>query len=389
MSDGPRSSPSRETHPQPEEQERRKEDCRRPRSSQGGPELCWRSWAKGSSGSRMPPRGRRSRCLWVLLVVGVLASLSLYCRRLNLQPSLPVPRFQSITLSDGTLTFPLNLSRYEAEFPHLQHHPCRAVIAEAGVCQQGRGPPLLLLAVKSHPASSGRRAALRRTWARPGEAGGYRLQPLFLMATTPNAQHLSLARRESSDFGDVVLWDFLESHHNLSLKERCFLQWLHQHCPEAAFVFKGDDDLFVNPEALAGYLQHSPDASLFIHGHIRRHAAVIRQGKYAVSHTLYPLDHYPDFASGGGFVLPGSMLPALYQASLQLPVFPLDDVYLGFLVLAAGLPFSHDERFRVWGAPKEEQGVFRESFTVHGITPERMEEVWEGLRSPPRQGEAA
>ncbi|XP_015283372.1 PREDICTED: N-acetyllactosaminide beta-1,3-N-acetylglucosaminyltransferase 3-like [Gekko japonicus] len=340
----------------------------------------------------MPLRAQRSRCLGVLLV-GVPVSLFLYSCRLTLrtqhlppplQPSLPASRRQSVTLSDGTLTFPLNLSRYEAEFPHLQHHPCRAVIAEAGVCRHVPGPPLLLLAVKSHPASSGRRAALRRTWARPGEAGGFRLQPLFLMAMTPDARHLRLVQRESSDFGDVVLWDFLESHHNLSLKERCFLQWLHRHCQQAVFVFKGDDDLFMNPEALAGYLRHLPNASLFIHGNIQRHSAVMRRGKYGVSRTLYPLDHYPHFASGGGFVLPGSSLPALYQASLQLPVFPLDDVYLGFLVLAAGLPFSHDERFRVWGAPKDEPEVFRESFTVHGVTPERMEEVWKGLGSPHR-----
>ncbi|XP_060112462.1 N-acetyllactosaminide beta-1,3-N-acetylglucosaminyltransferase 2-like [Heteronotia binoei] len=340
--------------------------------------------------------GVRWRChLWVQL--GVLVALFLYSYHLTLQtqrlppplrPTLPLSHRQSVTLSDGTFTFHLNLSCYEAQFPQLQRHLCRAVIAEAGVCKRAGGLPLFLLAVKSHPASSGRRAALRRTWARAGVAGGYRLQPLFLMAKTPDARHLSLVRQESSHFRDVVLWDFLESHHNLSLKERCFLQWLHTHCRQAAFVFKGDDDLFMNPQALTGYLRHLPNASLFIHGNIQRHAAVMRRGKYSVSRTLYPLEHYPHFASGGGFVLPGSLVPALYQASLRLPVFPLDDVYLGFLVLAAGLSFSHEKRFRVWGAPKDELQVYRESFTVHGIPPKRMEEVWKGLWSP-RQGKEA
>lgn len=50
-----------------------------------------------------------------------------------------------------------------------------------------------------------------------------------------------------------------------------------------------------------------------------------------------------------------------------------------------GLSFAHDQPFRVWGAPKDELGVYRESFIDHGVTPERMKEVWKGpqhSRSP-------
>ncbi|XP_048372932.1 acetylgalactosaminyl-O-glycosyl-glycoprotein beta-1,3-N-acetylglucosaminyltransferase-like [Sphaerodactylus townsendi] len=337
----------------------------------------------------MPPRQQQWWCLCVL--AGILFSIFLYSSHLSLQnrqvppplwTTLPPSNRRSATLSDGTITFYLKLSSYEAQFPNLQRHPCRPVIAEAGLCQRAGASPLLLLVVKSHPASSSRRAALRHTWARPREMGGYWLQPLFLVATTPNVRQLHLVQRESSSFRDVVLWDFVESHHNLSLKERCFLQWLCQHCRQAAFIFKGDDDVFVNPKALVGYLQRRPNASHFLHGNIQNHSKVMRYGKYSVSRALYPLDRYPCFASGGGFILPGPLVPALYQASLWLPVFPLDDVYLGFLVLAAGLSFTHDERFRVWGAPKDTREVYQESFMVHGLTPERMEEVWTELWSP-------
>ncbi|XP_054850532.1 N-acetyllactosaminide beta-1,3-N-acetylglucosaminyltransferase 4-like [Eublepharis macularius] len=363
--------------------------------SPGGPGLCCSSSSKGSWGSRLPRPVRRSLRPWAL--GGSLLSIFLYSSLIGLRNrQLPLPLRttrppsgrHSVTLRDGTFTFHLNLSHYEAQFPHLQHHPCREVIAEAGLCRRAPGSPLLLLAIKSHPASSRRRVALRRTWAKPGEMGGYWVQPLFLMAMDPDVRHISLVQQESSSFGDVLLWDFVESHHNLSLKERCFLHWLHEHCQQAAFVFKGDDDLFMNPKALAGYLRHTPNASHFIHGNIQHHSSVMRHGKYSISRTLYPLDRYPHFASGGGFVLPGSFIRPLYQASLWLPVFPLDDVYLGCLVLAAGLSFAHDGRFRVWGPPKDKLEVYQESLTVHGITPERMEVVWKGLWSH-RRGKAS
>nr|XP_056719579.1 N-acetyllactosaminide beta-1,3-N-acetylglucosaminyltransferase 3-like [Euleptes europaea] len=334
----------------------------------------------------MLQRRQRNWCFCVL--AGVLVSIFLYSAHHSLQvqqgPPPPLwttllPHRQSVNLSDGTITFHLNLSCHEAEFPHLQHPSCHPVIAEAGLCQRAQGAPLFLVGVKSHPASSSRRAALRRTWARPGEVGGYWLQPLFLVAMASNIRYLNLVQEESSSFGDVVLWDFAESHHNLSLKEHCFLQWLHSHCQQVTFVFKGDDDLFMNPRALVGYLQQRPDAARFIHGNIQCHSPVMRFGKYDISTTLYPQNRYPCFASGGGFIVPGSMIPALYQTSLRLPVFPLDDVYFGFLVLAARLSFNHDQRFRVWGVSRDTLEVYRESFVIHRVSLERMEEVWTGL----------
>ncbi|XP_026550280.1 UDP-GlcNAc:betaGal beta-1,3-N-acetylglucosaminyltransferase 7-like, partial [Notechis scutatus] len=149
--------------------------------------------------------------------------------------------------------------------------------------------------------------------------------------------------------------------------------------------FSGDDDLFVNPKALTDYLRRSPNASRFIHGNIQHASAVMRRGKYAVPRELYPLDYYPNFASGGGFIMPRQRLPALHRASLALPVFPLDDVYLGFLALLAQIPHRHDQAFKVWGIPKDELPAYREAISIHGVSLERMEEVWKQLEEPPKE----
>ncbi|XP_058037335.1 N-acetyllactosaminide beta-1,3-N-acetylglucosaminyltransferase 3-like [Ahaetulla prasina] len=333
--------------------------------------------------STLPQVTRRRACQLWGLTLGILTSLILFLswHREQLAPSPAPTDRQTITLTDSTFTFYFNRSVYEALFPHLQLYRCQEVIARNNLCQRPSRAPLLLLAIKSHPASGGRRATLRRTWAQTAEMGGFWLQPLFLLGAASNQKQLELVAQESRMFGDILMWDFMESHHNLSLKERCFLQWVHGHCQRAAFVFKGDDDLFVNPKVLTDYLRRTPNASHFIHGNIQVHSVVMRTGKYAVSRDLYPLDHYPNFASGGGFIMSHLGLAALYRASLELPVFPLDDVYLAFLALAAKIPHRHDEAFRVWGIPKDELSAYQDSISIHGVSMERIEEVWKQLES--------
>ncbi|XP_015668632.1 N-acetyllactosaminide beta-1,3-N-acetylglucosaminyltransferase 3-like [Protobothrops mucrosquamatus] len=337
---------------------------------------------------RLPQLTLRRACQLGGLALGSLTSILLLLgwHREQLVPSTPAATLSSQTISaltDGSFTFQFNRSAYEAHFPHLQLYQCQEVIARDDFCQGPSGAPLLLLAIKSHPASSGRRATLRRTWAQPAELGGFRLRPLFLLGATSNQKHLELVAQESRVFGDILRWDFMECHHNLSLKERCFLRWVHGHCQQAAFVFKGDDDLFVNPKVLTDYLHRTPNVSHFIHGNIQVHPTVMRGGKYAISRDFYPLDHYPNFASGGGFIMSRVGLAALYRASLQLPVFPLDDVYLAFLTLAAKIPHRHDGAFRVWGIPKDELSAYRRSVCIHGVSMERIEEVWKELERTP------
>ncbi|XP_026514170.1 acetylgalactosaminyl-O-glycosyl-glycoprotein beta-1,3-N-acetylglucosaminyltransferase-like [Terrapene carolina triunguis] len=282
----------------------------------------------------------------------------------------PGPRPGSVELPDGTFTFRLDYAAFRAEFPQLQRYRCRELIPGDGVCTGPPGPPLLLLAVKSHPASSARRATAHRTWARPRVLGGYRVRAVFLVGVSPDPRDLALLEEEIQEFGDVVLWDFAESHQNLSLKERCFLRWVGARCRQADFIFKGDDDEFVNPPALVTYLGQTPNASHVIHGNIQRHAVVFRGGKYRVSSALFPQDMYPDFPSGGGFLMPRASVPVLAAASERIPVFPLDDVYFGFLVLAAGLRYRHDERFQVFGM-KDELCLYMEAVVVHGVSLDR------------------
>uniref|UniRef100_A0A8C5LLG3 Hexosyltransferase n=1 Tax=Leptobrachium leishanense TaxID=445787 RepID=A0A8C5LLG3_9ANUR len=286
---------------------------------------------------------------------------------------------ESVNLTDGVYTYYLNVTQFLSEFPVLQDYQCSLTLTPHGHFEETLAQPLLILAIKSHPASGARRNALRRTWAQEGEVRGYWVKPIFLTAQTPKPGHTEILKIENREFGDILQWDFSESHHNLSLKERCFLEWLHHHLPRVAFIFKGDDDEYVNPYAVVQYIKIHGSSPYTLHGSLRPHSAVMRHTKYAVSKDLYPFNKYPHFLSGGGFLFPGSAVKSLYAASQEIPVFPLDDVYFGFLALAANLTYRHDARFYVYGLAFD-ACQYQRALVVHGIGPKRMVEIYEDIQ---------
>ncbi|XP_040202945.1 beta-1,3-galactosyltransferase 5-like [Rana temporaria] len=291
---------------------------------------------------------------------------------------LPIKR-QSVSLSSGAYTYHLNLTRFEAEFPQLQSYRCTLIQEPKQEEQGSTNQKLLILAVKSQPGTGARRSVLRRTWAKEREINGYRIKPIFLLGKTGVKGHMEMAKYESQVYGDILQWDMAEGHHNLSLKERCFLEWLYLKSPQVDHIFKVDEDEFVNPDVIVQYITEygSPDT---IHGYHQHRPPVMRNTKYRITKTLYPQEHYPAFVSGGGFLFPGASVTGLYNASLLLPVFPLDDVYFGFLSVAANLTFRHDSRFYVQGL-KYDVCKYKEALVVHGINEKNMARIWQEVQN--------
>ncbi|KAG8429741.1 hypothetical protein GDO86_019340 [Hymenochirus boettgeri] len=287
---------------------------------------------------------------------------------------------ESVTLHDTAFTYQLNMSTFQAEFPFLQNYKCSLKLSPRKVPEEVVSMKLLILAIKSHPSSGSRRDALRRTWANEREINGYKTWPLFLLANTQVVGHMELVKYENQMFGDILQWDFNEEHHNLSLKEHCFLEWLNNWLPGVAFVFKGDDDIYVNPHGLVQYIEEHGCSPRTLHGALQRHSVAMRYGKYKVSVDLFPNPKYPYFLSGGGFLIPGQAVGPLYAASRRLPVFPLDDVYLGFMAAAANLTFRNEDEFHVFGL-KYEVCVFKRALVVHGIGPEELIRIWTEVKS--------
>ncbi|KAM9400159.1 N-acetyllactosaminide beta-1,3-N-acetylglucosaminyltransferase 3-like isoform 3-T3 [Salvelinus alpinus] len=138
-------------------------------------------------------------------------------------------------------------------------------------------PILLLLAIKSHPANSDRRAAIRATWGEEREWRGQGVRRVFLLGLGRERGEEGgdpEVGEESERYGDILQWGFRESFYNVTLKEVLFWNWFHQECSTTVlYILKGDDDVYVDVERVVGFLQdrgRGEEGETLIRGGMRR-----------------------------------------------------------------------------------------------------------------------
>ncbi|KAK6296306.1 hypothetical protein J4Q44_G00340190 [Coregonus suidteri] len=249
----------------------------------------------------------------------------------------------------------------------------------------------LLFAIKSTPRNFEQRQVVRETWGREAVyGGGFRVRTVFLLGTTtPDEPNLSqLLGSEARHHGDLLQWDFHDSFFNLTLKEQVFYRWVLSNCPKVSFVFKGDDDVFANTEAILGYLQSlEPNkASKLYLGQIISTASPLRDAntKYYIPLTFYD-GPYPAYAGGGGYLFSGSLIRPLYSVSKFLPFFPIDDVYTGMCFNALGiLPEAH-EGFHTFDIREQDRNnpcAHKDLLLVHQRSPQQIMRLWSGIHNP-------
>ncbi|XP_048461580.1 UDP-GlcNAc:betaGal beta-1,3-N-acetylglucosaminyltransferase 9 [Rhincodon typus] len=283
---------------------------------------------------------------------------------------------------------------------YLWQKDCREfqqIINQENKCRKVRGEQLLLISIKSRVEEFERREVARKTWAREGDVRHLQVRRLFLLGIPANQSSLAswsrLLEQESQTYQDILLWDFQDTFFNLTLKEIHFLKWLDQFCTSAEFVFKGDDDVFVNVENIADFLADAdPKDDLFV-GHIIYQALPIRsnKSKYFIPEMMYGPGVYPVYAGGGGFLMSVHTARRLYQASKEVDLFPIDDVFLGMCLLRIGLePLTH-EGFRTFGIVRPSAAphmqtfdpcFYKELMVVHSLKVPEIWLMWSLLHDP-------
>ncbi|KAM9374119.1 UDP-GlcNAc:betaGal beta-1,3-N-acetylglucosaminyltransferase 9 [Phaethornis superciliosus] len=264
-------------------------------------------------------------------------------------------------------------------------------------CRRIPGGPFLLIAIKSVVEDFDRREIVRKTWGREGLVKGKQIQRVFLLGTLKNRTVLgsweTLIHQESQMYRDILLWDFMDTFFNLTLKEIHFLNWAAEFCHNVKFIFKGDADVFVNIENIVDFLERrDPTEDLFV-GDIIHNARPIRvqKSKYYIPEAMYGLSIYPAYAGGGGFLLSSCTMRKLSRACREVELFPIDDVFLGMCLQRINLkPISH-EGFKTFGIVKSSAAPHLETFdpcfykdlmVVHSLKVAEIWIMWNLLHSP-------
>ncbi|KAG9337796.1 hypothetical protein JZ751_027598, partial [Albula glossodonta] len=274
----------------------------------------------------------------------------------------------------------------------LLYMRCRTypmVVDQPHIC---RNKPYLLLAIKSLAPHFDRRQAIRESWGKAGRLANHTVATIFLLGNATAVDHFPdlsrMLKYEAAMHRDILQWDYRDSFFNLTVKEVLFLDWLHRRCPGASFIFKGDDDVFVNTHRILDFLKGlSPTKAkdLFV-GDVITNASPHRDKKlkYFIPASLF-VGHYPAYAGGGGFLYSGDLALRLHSVSHQVALYPIDDVYTGMCLKKLGLVPEKHKGFRTFDIEEKYRNnpcAYKSLILVHSRTPQDMIKIWNWLNDP-------
>ncbi|KAF7249379.1 N-acetyllactosaminide beta-1,3-N-acetylglucosaminyltransferase 2 [Varanus komodoensis] len=258
--------------------------------------------------------------------------------------------------------------------------------------QKCKHKPFLLLAIKSLIPHFDRRQAIRESWGKEIKSGDTTIMRVFLLGQTPSEDHYpdlsDMLKFESETHQDILLWNYRDTFFNLTLKEVLFLKWVSNTCPEAQFIFKGDDDVFVNTHQILDYLKSltkEKAKDLFI-GDVIQDAGPHRDKKlkYYIPESIYE-GSYPPYAGGGGFLYSGDLALRLTNISDQVLLYPIDDVYIGMCLQKLGLAPEKHKGFKTFDIDEKHRNnicSYTNLILVHSRKPQEMIKIWTNLQDP-------
>lgn len=256
----------------------------------------------------------------------------------------------------------------------------------------------LLLVIKSSPMHYERREVLRKTWAQERSYKGLRIRRIFILGTMGNnfeKERLNkLLKTEHQEHNDILQWDFQDTFFNLTLKQVLFLKWMKRNCQQVNFLLNGDDDIFANTDNIVDYLHGRRDNNGSQHlftGFLMQNGFPVRwdRSKYFVPSQVYEKNVYPNYCSGGGFLLSSFTALMIYSYSNAIPLFPIDDVYMGMCLEKAKLaPAPHiGIKTFGWYIPSKkidqyDPCYFKDYLLVHQFFPNNMYLMWHQINDP-------
>ena len=200
-----------------------------------------------------------------------------------------------------------------------------------------------IVMVHTAPDHFERRVRMRATWLNSTYYSPESVRVVFLFGLVSNMALQLQIEKESEKFKDVVQGYFTDSYRNLTNKGVMGYKWISEHCRNAEFVAKIDDDAFINFFKLFEEMQYLKDKKKYIlcnkinKGTMR----IIRKKTskwYVQEDEFKEMQRYPHtYCSGFTVFISTDLVPMLYHAAIGSPFFWVDDFYL-FGLLPAIIP---------------------------------------------------
>ncbi|XP_071828688.1 uncharacterized protein [Apostichopus japonicus] len=242
--------------------------------------------------------------------------------------------------------------------------------------------------ISSHVRNYKQRNAIRKTWGSQHLFLGRNVRYVFILGKVEGekeAMTQELVAKEAQKYGDIVQGNFQESFKNLTLKVVLGLKWTTEFCSDAAYLYKGDEDMFVAWRNVIRFLLETSDKagkekmSRFFVGSSMAGSPRISNPKsrYYVNESYFAGDFYPLYCSGGSYVISNDIIPELFKKSLSTPLISIDDAFQGMLTEQIGVHPINFKGFKV--SFNKQKCILQnpDTLTLHGFkTPISLKYIW-------------
>ncbi|XP_015121660.1 beta-1,3-galactosyltransferase 1 isoform X2 [Diachasma alloeum] len=244
--------------------------------------------------------------------------------------------------------------------------------------------PYLLIVVCSAVDHQKQRMAIRDTWA--SETDSYNsttIKVVFLLGQSDNETLNNSIAEENHQYGDLIQEKFIDAYNNLTIKSVMLLKWVTTNCPQATYLMKTDDDMYINVDNLVKALKSRPQSVDTLIGALICNARPISdpKNKWYTPKYMFSEKIYPNYLSGTGYVMSLDVASKLYESALSTPLLHLEDVYItGLCARNAKLRpvdhpgFSYTQR-------KLDTCILRSVVTAHRVDTSTMHTIWNKLKN--------
>ena len=210
------------------------------------------------------------------------------------------------------------------------------------------------------------------------------------LQTNPNLREETI--KESDNYRDLAITNNVDVYNNLTLKTIAALEWARQFCPEADFLLKTDDDMFIHMKRLLFTIRNLRASTLSPNGIILGNVAAgwkpVRnpESKYYITQEQYSESSYPPFVTGPSYLISRPAFDLLQQAAMNRPFFHLEDVFItGIVAESVSVPRRLAMEFRNNANPIPARFLgctLTKTISIHKVRPEEQIELSKMARSP-------
>lgn len=192
----------------------------------------------------------------------------------------------------------------------------------------GNSNLILLVLIHSHPNNFDKRQAIRRTWGQNNKI----VKTLFMTAFIEDVNIEEKLYEEHKTYGDLVQGSFTEHYKNLTYKHVMLFKYAIYHCPQAQYILKTDDDVFVNMPVMMYFLQMDflayGGSKMLACSLMYGNPALRGESKWKVTFEEYSERLYPTHCSGFAILYSSHVIFQLYKEAQRTKYFWIDDAHI-------------------------------------------------------------